>query len=191
MCSAGTCLSCRCFARRERRRVRVTSSRRLLARLLSALGLGCVKTQKFAKRRELFFSDQAKANPHTNCRDSNCGSEKRSFYRRRALLRFHTAKATSRHLRDHPAKKGRPPCGGLIEIRSDFYQTANVATGFLPRQPSRPSLESIANLVQSGPSAIIVKFTSRGTSGTNGTDRFFSKLNYHATRNKKYVRDLG
>ena len=63
--------------------------------------------------------------------------------------------------------------------------------GFLARQPSRPSLESIANLVQSGPSAIIVKFTSRGTSGTNGTDRFFSKLNYHATRNKKYVRDIG
>src|SRR3974390_686628 len=76
------------------------------------------------------------------------------------------------------------PCGRLTEIRSDV-------AGFLPRQPSRPSLESIANLVQSGPSAIIVKFTSRGTSGTNGTDRFFSKLNYHATRNKKYVRDLG
>src|SRR3974377_1422553 len=59
--------------------------------------LGCVKTQKFAKRRELFFSDQAKANPHTNCRDSNCGSEKRSFYRRRALLRFHAAKTQSGH----------------------------------------------------------------------------------------------
>ena len=135
------------------------------------------KTWKFAKLRELLFSDQAKANPHTNCRDSNCGSEKRSFYRRHAQLRFHTAKATSRHLRNH-----------LTEIRSN--QTANVAMGFVARQPSRPSLESIANLVQSGPSATIVKFTSRGTSGTNGTDRFFPELDYHATRNKKYVRDI-
>ena len=140
-CRNAPFINCRCFAiqsltGRERRQVHVTSSGRLLARLLSVLG------------------------------------HKPTF-----------TKSSS--------QKGRPPCGCLIEIRYDFYQTANVATGFLPRQPSRPSLESIANLVQSGPSAIIVKFTSRGTSGTNGTDRFFSKLNYHATRNKKYVRDLG
>jgi hypothetical protein len=81
-------------------------------------------------------------------------------------------------------------CSRLAEIGSDVCETANVA-GFLPRQPSRPSLESIANLVQSGPSATIVKITPRGTSGANGTDRFFPELNCHATRNKKYVRDLG
>jgi hypothetical protein len=58
---------------------------------MSALGLGCVKTQKFEKRRELFFSEQAKANPRKNCRGTNCDSKKRSFYRRRAPLRFYTA----------------------------------------------------------------------------------------------------
>jgi len=70
--------------------------------------LGCVKTQKFAKRRELFFSDQAKANPHTNCRDSNCGSEKRSFYRRRALLRFHAAKTQSGRVAERPCGARAP-----------------------------------------------------------------------------------
>jgi hypothetical protein len=58
---------------------------------MSALGLGCVKTQKFEKRRELFFSDQAKANTLKNSRRYNCDSEKRSFYRRCAPLRFYTA----------------------------------------------------------------------------------------------------
>jgi len=51
---------------------------------MSAFDLGCVKTQKFEKRRELFFSDQAKANTLKNSRHYNCDSEKRSFYRRRA-----------------------------------------------------------------------------------------------------------
>jgi hypothetical protein len=64
---------------------------------MSAFDLGCVKTQKFEKRRELFFSDRAKANPSKNCRGSNCDSEKRSFYRRRAPLRFYTAKTQSGH----------------------------------------------------------------------------------------------
>jgi hypothetical protein len=59
--------------------------------LMSAMGLGCVKTQKFEKRRELFFSDQAKANTLTNSCAYYCDSEKRSFCRRRAPLRFYTA----------------------------------------------------------------------------------------------------
>jgi hypothetical protein len=58
---------------------------------MSALGLGCVKTQKIEKRRELFFSDRVKANTLTNSRAHYCDSEKRSFYRRRAPLRFYTA----------------------------------------------------------------------------------------------------
>ncbi len=50
---------------------------------MSAIGLGCVKTQKSQNRRELFFSDQAKANTLKNSGRYNCDSEKRSFYRRR------------------------------------------------------------------------------------------------------------
>src|SRR5260370_24690249 len=64
---------------------------------MSVGDLGCVKTQKFEKRRELFFSEQAKANPRKNCRGTNCDSKKRSFYRLRAPLRFHTAKTHLRH----------------------------------------------------------------------------------------------
>src|SRR3974377_2223938 len=93
--------------------------------------LGCVKTQKFAKRRELFFSDQAKANPHTNCRDSNCGSEKRSFYRRRALLRFHAAKTPSSIL---PANLISSDLGWLdlshIQIRSIGRGSTKSRTGY-------------------------------------------------------------
>ena len=63
---------------------------------MSAIGLGCVKTQKSQNRRELFFSDQAKANTLKNSRRYNCDSEKRSFYRRRAPLRFYTAKVKMR-----------------------------------------------------------------------------------------------
>jgi len=48
--------------------------------------LACIKTQKIDKRRELFFSDQAKANTLANSCSYNCVSEKRSFYRRRALI---------------------------------------------------------------------------------------------------------
>jgi hypothetical protein len=58
---------------------------------MSAFDLGCVKTQKIEKRRELFFSDRVKANTLTNSRAHYCDSEKRSFYRRRAPLRFYTA----------------------------------------------------------------------------------------------------
>jgi hypothetical protein len=57
----------------------------------SAFDLGCVKTQKIEKRRELFFSDQAKANALTNSRAYYYDSEKRSFYRGRTPLRFYTA----------------------------------------------------------------------------------------------------
>jgi hypothetical protein len=57
------------------------------------MGLDCVKTQKFEGRRESFFSDQAKANSLTNSRGYNCDSEKRSFYRRGAPLRFCTARS--------------------------------------------------------------------------------------------------
>ena len=64
---------------------------------MSASDLGCVKTQKFEKHRELFFSDQAKANALTNSHRHNRGSEKRSFYRRSAPLRFYTAKTQSGH----------------------------------------------------------------------------------------------
>jgi hypothetical protein len=62
---------------------------------MSAYDLGCVKTQKIEKRRELFFSGQAKANTLTNFHAYYCDSEKRSFYRRRAPLRFYTAKTHS------------------------------------------------------------------------------------------------
>ncbi len=58
---------------------------------MSANDLGCVKTQKIEKRRELFFSDRIKTNTLTNPRARYCDSEKRSFYRRRAPLRFYTA----------------------------------------------------------------------------------------------------
>jgi hypothetical protein len=58
---------------------------------MSVIDLGCVKTQKIEKRRELFFSGQAKANTLTNFRAYYCDSEQRSFYRRRAPLRFYTA----------------------------------------------------------------------------------------------------
>jgi hypothetical protein len=47
--------------------------------------------EKSPHSRELFFSDQAKANTLTNYRALNCDSEKRSFYRCRAPLRFYTA----------------------------------------------------------------------------------------------------
>jgi hypothetical protein len=60
--------------------------------------LGCVKTQKFEKRRELFFSGQAKANTLTNFRAYYCDSEQRSFYRRGAALCFYTAKTLSGHV---------------------------------------------------------------------------------------------
>src|SRR6266702_8366340 len=68
-------------------------------KLMSAIGLGCVKTQKSQNRRELFFSDQAKANTLKNSGRYNCDPEKRSFYRRRAPLRFYTAKTLKRHAR--------------------------------------------------------------------------------------------
>jgi hypothetical protein len=92
-----TVINCQVLGRVRSRSMSLSGVKRTCrcALHMTAIDLGCVKTQKFAKRRELFFSDQAKANPHTNCRDSNCGSEKRSFYRRRALLRFHTAKTRS------------------------------------------------------------------------------------------------
>ena len=64
---------------------------------MSANDPGCVKTQKIEKCRELFFPDQAKANKLTNYRGYNCHSEKRSFYRCQALLRFYTAKTQSGH----------------------------------------------------------------------------------------------
>jgi hypothetical protein len=64
---------------------------------MSAFDLGCVKTQKFEKHRELFFSGQAKANTLTNFRAYYCDSEQRSFYRRGAALRFYTAKTQSGH----------------------------------------------------------------------------------------------
>ncbi len=73
--------------------------------VMSADDLGCVKTQKSQNRRELFFSDQAKANTLKNSRRYNCDSEKRSFYRRRAPLRFYTAKP-SRDMRG----SGLPRC---------------------------------------------------------------------------------
>ncbi len=71
---------------------------------MSAYDLGCVKTQKFEKRRELFFLDQAKANKLANFRGYNCDSEKRLFYRCRAPLRFYTAKTQS----GHPGSDVRP-----------------------------------------------------------------------------------
>jgi hypothetical protein len=43
---------------------------------MSAYDLACVKTQKIDKRRELFFSDQAKANTLANSCSYNCVSEK-------------------------------------------------------------------------------------------------------------------
>jgi hypothetical protein len=64
---------------------------------MSAYDLGCVKTQKIEKRRELFFSGQAKANTLTNFHAYYCDSEKRTFYRRRAPLRFYTAKTRYGH----------------------------------------------------------------------------------------------
>jgi len=96
------------------------------------------------------FSDQAKANPHTNCRDSNCGSEKRSFYRRRAPLRFEAAKTQSGHCdcetyiasgnvifesNDSSAE------GGTIPRRSSSAQLLE-ATGLVPeRKPTEPDPE--------------------------------------------------
>src|SRR5215831_163260 len=87
---------------------------------MSAFDLGCVKTQKFEKRRELFFSDQAEANPRTNCLGSNCDSEKRSFYRRRAPLRFYTTKTQSGHC----AVEG---CCSAILCRLHFASSCNCA----------------------------------------------------------------
>ena len=46
------------------------------------------KNAKNLRCRELFFSDQAKANSRTNSRGYNYDSEKRSFYRSGASLRF-------------------------------------------------------------------------------------------------------
>src|SRR6266849_3504426 len=80
-----------------RRPVELTGVKRTFLQLttMSVVDLGCVKTQKSQNRRELFFSDQAKANTLKNSRRYNCDSEKRSFYRRRAPLRFYTAKTQS------------------------------------------------------------------------------------------------
>src|SRR5712692_2529600 len=82
-----------------RRPVELTGVKRTFLQLttMSVVDLGCVKTQKSQNRRELFFSDQAKANTLKNSRRYNCDSEKRSFYRRRAPLRFYTAKTQSGH----------------------------------------------------------------------------------------------
>ena len=91
---------------------------------MSAYDLGCVKTQKSQNRRELFFSDQAKANTLKNSRRYNCDSEKRSFYRRRAPLRFYTAKTHLRHHRERfvathkPAELDGSDC--LYRLTADF-----------------------------------------------------------------------
>ncbi len=52
----------------------------LRTKRMSRFDLGCVKTQKIEKRRELFFSDRVKANTLTNSRADYCNPEKRSFY---------------------------------------------------------------------------------------------------------------
>jgi hypothetical protein len=66
---------------------------------MSAFDLGCVKTQKFEKRRELFFSDHAKATYLLITATTIASSKKRSFCRCHSPLRFYTAKTQSGHER--------------------------------------------------------------------------------------------
>jgi hypothetical protein len=51
---------------------------------------------------DVFFSDRVKANTLTNYRAHYCDSEKRSFYCRRAPLRFYTAQTHSGHRQRQP-----------------------------------------------------------------------------------------
>ena len=81
---------------------------------MSANDLGCVKTQKFEKRRELFSQIKQKRTRSDSC-GYNCNSEERSFYRCRAPLRFYTAKTQSGHrLGSRPAPSREPARVGMM-----------------------------------------------------------------------------
>jgi hypothetical protein len=71
--------------------------RRARSAISVANDLGCVKTQKIEKCRELFFSDQVKAMLLRTAALSIAIQKKRSFCRGRAPLCFYTAKTHSRH----------------------------------------------------------------------------------------------
>jgi hypothetical protein len=66
---------------------------------MSPNDLACVKTQKFEKCRELFFSDEFKASRVQIASAKIALQTKRSFYRGCAPLRFYTAKTQSGHER--------------------------------------------------------------------------------------------
>jgi hypothetical protein len=68
--------------------------------LLAGLPAHLCKNAKISEPPRIIFLRSSKSDTLKNSRRYNCDSEKRSFYRRRAPLRFYTAKTQSGHRSD-------------------------------------------------------------------------------------------